>query len=299
MTARVVVGPEVAQALHDGGAVVALETTIVAHGFPPGEGIEVGRSCEAAVRESGAVPATVGMIDGELRVGLQEAELERFGPAARKVGPRELGIAAARRQLGATTVGGTLTACRAAGLRFMATGGLGGVHRGLSTRPDISADLVELARTPALVVCSGIKSLLDVDATAELLETASVPVLGFGTDDLPLFYQAHGGPPVSERVERAADAASMAAAHWSLGLGSAVVLARPPVTEVADMDELIAAALHDAEHAGVSGQAVTPFVLQALHDRSDGRTQAVNRQLAIDNARLAGEVAVAFAALER
>jgi pseudouridylate synthase len=289
--------PEVDQALGEGGPVVALETTIVAHGFPPGEGIEVGQSCEAAVRESGAVPATVGMIDGELVVGLERSELERFTGDARKVGSRELGIAAARREVAATTVGGTLTACRAAGVRFMATGGLGGVHRGLATHLDISADLVELARTPALVVCSGVKSLLDVDATAELLETAGVPVLGFRTDDLPLFYQAHGGPPVSERVEQAGDAAVMAAAHWSLGLGSAVVLARPPVTEVADMDELIAGALADAEQAGVSGKAVTPFVLQALHDRSGGRTQVVNRQLAIDNARLAGQVAVAFSAL--
>jgi pseudouridine-5'-phosphate glycosidase len=299
MTAPVAVHPEVAQALREGGPVVALETTIVAHGFPPGEGIEVGQACEAAVRESGALPATVGMLDGELRVGLERAELQRFGPAARKVGPRELGICSARRQVGATTVGGTLAACRAAGVRFMATGGLGGVHRGLATRPDISADLVELARTPALVVCSGVKSLLDVDATAELLETASVPVLGFRTDDLPLFYQAHGGPAVSERIEQPSEAAAIAAAHWSLGLGSSVVLARPPATEVEDMDELIAAALQDAEQAGVSGKAVTPFVLQALHDRSDGRTQAVNRQLAIDNARLAGQVAVAFAGRER
>lgn len=297
MSARVAVRPEIARALQEHGPVVALETTIVAHGFPPGEGIEVGRACEAAVRESGAVPATVGMIDGELRVGLEGAELERFGPTARKVGPRELGICSARREVGATTVGGTLTACRAAGVRFMATGGLGGVHRGLATRPDISADLVELARTPALVVCSGVKSLLDVDATAELLETASVPVLGFQTDDLPLFYQAHGGPAVSERVEAASEAAAIVAAHWALGLGSAVVLARPPASEVEDMDELITAALGDAERAGVSGKAVTPFVLQALHDRSGGRTQAVNRQLAIDNARLAGQVAVAFAVL--
>jgi pseudouridine-5'-phosphate glycosidase len=297
MTAPVAIHPKVAEALRERRAVVALETTIVAHGFPPGEGIEVGRACEAAVCESGAVPATVGMIDGALRVGLQDAELERFGPAARKVGPRELGICSARRQLGATTVGGTLTACRAAGVRFMATGGLGGVHRGLATRPDISADLVELARTPALVVCSGVKSLLDVDATAELLETASVPVLGFRTDDLPLFYQAHGGPAVSERIEEASDAAAIAHAHWSLGLGSAVVLARGPATEVEDMDELITAALQDAEGAAVSGKAVTPFILQALHERSGGRTQAVNRQLAIDNARLAGQVAMAFAAL--
>lgn len=296
-TPEVKVHPEVAQALRAHRPVVALETTIVAHGFPPGEGAEVGRGCEAAVRESGAVPATVGMIDGALRIGLEDGELDRFTADARKVGPRELGICSARRGLGATTVGATLAACRAAGVRFMATGGLGGVHRGLATRPDISADLVELARTPALVVCSGVKSLLDVAATAELLETASVPVLGFRTDDLPLFYQAHGGPAVSERVEEAREAAQIAAAHWSLGAGSAVVLARPPASEVQDMDELIAAALADAEREDVSGQAVTPRVLQALHDRSGGRTQAVNRELAIDNARLAGEVAVAFAAL--
>ncbi len=297
MSARIAVHPEVAQALRERRAVVALETTIVAHGFPPGEGVEVGRACEAAVRESGAVPATVGLIEGSLRVGLDEAELERFTSAARKVGPRELGICAARRGLGATTVGATLAACRAAGVRFMATGGLGGVHRGLATRPDISADLVELARSPALVVCSGVKSLLDVDATSELLETASVPVLGFRTDDLPLFYRAHGGPAVSERIEQAAEAAAIAAAHWSLGAGSAVVLARPPATEVDDMDELIAAALEDAEREGVTGQAVTPRILSSLHERSGGRTQAVNRQLAIDNARLAGQVAAAFASL--
>ncbi len=295
MTVRI--HPEVAQALHEGRAVVALETTIVAHGFPAGEGIEVGQSCEAAVRESGAVPATVGMIDGELRIGLEEADLEHFTGEARKVGSRELGICSARREVGATTVGGTLTACRSAGVRVMATGGLGGVHRGMATRPDISADLVELARTAALVVCSGVKSLLDVDATTELLETAGVPVLGFRTDDLPLFYQAHGGPPVSERIEEAGEAAAIAAAHWALGLDSAVVLARPPVTEVHDMDELITGALQDAERAGVTGKAVTPFVLQALHDRSGGRTQVVNRQLAIDNARLAGQAAAAFAGL--
>lgn len=293
------VSAEVTQALRERRPVVALETTIVAHGFPPGEGVEVGRACETGVREAGAVPATVGMIDGELRVGLDDAELERFTPAARKVGPRELGICSARRQLGATTVGATLAACRAAGVRFMATGGLGGVHRGLASRPDISADLLELARTAALVVCSGVKSLLDVEATAELLETASVPVLGFRTGDLPLFYQAHGGPAVSERVDQPAEAAAIAAAHWSLGAGSAVVLAQPPASEVEDMDELIAGALADAGRDGVTGQAVTPRVLAALHERSHGRTQAVNRRLAIDNARLAGEVAAAFASLER
>jgi pseudouridine-5'-phosphate glycosidase len=292
------VHPEVAAALSAGRAVVALETTIVAHGFPPGDGIEVGRACEAAVREGGAVPATIGVIAGELRIGLEDGELELFTADARKVGARELGICVARRTVGATTVGGTLAACRAAGIKFMATGGLGGVHRGFANRPDISADLVELSRTPAVVVSSGVKSLLDVGATVELLETAGVPVLGFGTDDLPLFYQAHGGPPVSERVDEPAEAAAIAAAHWALGAATSVVIARPPVSEIEDMDELLGAALADAEAAGVTGQAVTPYVLAALHERSGGRTRVVNRELAIDNARLAGAVAAAFAANE-
>ena len=192
---------EVRASLASGNPVVALETTIVAHGFPPGEGIEVGRECEARVREAGAVPATVAVLGSELVVGLTEAELERVasaGPDAKKAGPREIGLCVARGEIGATTVGGTLVACRHAGIRFMATGGLGGVHRGWTERPDVSADLGQLARTPALVVCSGIKSLLDVPATTEVLETLGVPVLGFGTEELPLFYGARGGPPCAE-----------------------------------------------------------------------------------------------------
>jgi len=288
------VHPEVARALREGAPVVALETTIVAHGFPPGEGTEVGRACEAAVRESGAVPATVGMIDGELRVGLDGSELERFTGAARKVGPRELPICSVRRQLGATTVGATLAACRAAGVRFMATGGLGGVHRGLASRPDISADLVELARTQALVVCSGVKSLLDVEATAELLETLAVPVLGWRTRTIPMFYSADGGPPVSAVVTEAAEAARLAAVHWLLNGPSGVLLARPPDPSL-DIEPILAEAVGRVREQGIRGQAVTPAVLDLVHELSGGRSIEVNRQLIADNAGLAAEVAVAYA----
>ena len=230
MTDLLRIAPKVAQALHDGGPVVALETTLVAHGFPAGVGVEVGRSAEVAVRAEGAVAATVGVLDGQLVVGLDEGELERFGDAgadARKAGPRDLAACAASGELGATTVGGTLAAARLAGIRFMGTGGIGGVHRGFAERPDVSADLAQLARTPALVVSSGIKSLLDVPATAELLETLGVPVLGFRTTELPLFYSAGGGPSVSARVDSPEEAARTAGAHWELG-GAAVLLARDP-----------------------------------------------------------------------
>jgi pseudouridylate synthase len=286
------VADEVREALETGGPVVALETTLVAHGFPPGEGVEVGRESERQVRAAGAVPATVGVLDGRVRVGLTEEELARFDAAARKVGPRDLAAAAVQGAVGATTVGGTLAVARVAGVRFLATGGLGGVHRGFPDPPDVSADLAQLARTPALVVSAGVKSLLDVPATAELLESLGVPVLGFRVDTLPLFYAAAGGPPVSARVESAAEAAEVAAAHWRLG-GGGLLLGRPPNEPLEDVEPLIEAALRAAEAAEVAGQAVTPFVLSYLHRESDGRTQAANKELVAQNAWLAGEIAVA------
>ena len=286
------VAAEVREALAAGGAVVALETTLVAHGFPPGEGAEVGLESERQVRAAGAVPATIGVLDGEVRIGLSDDELARFGADARKVGPRDLGAAVVQRAVGATTVGGTLAAARAADIRFMATGGLGGVHRGFPDPPDVSADLAQLARTPALVVSAGVKSLLDVPATAELLESLGVPVLGFRVDTLPLFYAAAGGPPVSARVESADEAARVAAAHWELG-GGGLLLGRPPDEPLDDVEPLIEQALLAAEDAAVAGQALTPFVLSFLHRESGGRTQAANRALVAQNARLAGEIAVA------
>jgi pseudouridine-5'-phosphate glycosidase len=289
-----VVTEELEQALAGEGAVVALETTLIAHGFPAGEGLAVGRASETAVRSGGALPATVGVLDGALRVGLAEDELERFDARAIKVGPNTIAAAVADGSVGATTVGGTLVACRAAGIRVMATGGIGGVHRGWASRPDVSADLGALARTRVLVACSGVKSLLDVPATLEVLETLGVPVVGWRTDTLPLFYSADGGPRLANRVDSAAEAARLARAHWALG-GAGVILAQPPPTSL-DAEPLIAEALEAAEQEGVSGAAVTPFVLGRLHERSGGRTLAVNRDLIVANARLAGELAVALAA---
>ena len=289
---------EVREALAAGGAVVALETTLVAHGFPPGEGVEVGLESERQVRSAGAVPATVGVLDGEVRVGLTAQELDRFGPEARKAGPRDLAVSAVQGAVGATTVGGTLAAARAVGIRVLATGGIGGVHRGFPDPPDVSADLAQLARTPALVVSAGVKSLLDVPATAELLESLGIPVLGFRVDTLPLFYATEGGPPVSARVESAEEAARVANGHWQLG-SAGLLLGRPPDEPLEDVEPLVAEALAAAEAAGVSGQAVTPFVLAHLHRESGGRTEAANKALVAQNARLAGEVALEIAALER
>jgi pseudouridine-5'-phosphate glycosidase len=288
---------EVRETLAAGGPVVALETTLVAHGFPPGEGVEVGLESERQVREAGAVPATVGVLHGEVRVGLTPDELELFGPFARKVGPRDLAPSAVQDAVGATTVGGTLTVARATGIRVLATGGIGGVHRGFPDPPDISADLAQLARTPALVVSAGVKSLLDIPATTELLESLGVPVLGFRVDTLPLFYGAAGGPPVSAQVESAEEAARVAEAHWELG-GAGLLLGRPPDEPLEDVEPLIEEALAAAGAAGVTGQAVTPYVLAHLHRESGGRTEAANKALVAQNARLAGEVALEIAAAE-
>jgi pseudouridine-5'-phosphate glycosidase len=292
----VVLSDEVREALAAGRPIVALETTIVAHGFPEGEGLAVGRECEQRVRDGGAVPATVAVLDGALKVGLDEADLERVAaavPTARKVSPRDLAACIVDGAVGATTVGATLAACRLTSIAVMATGGIGGVHRGYSVRLDLSPDLTELARTPVVVVCSGVKSLLDVPATVEALETLGVPVVGFGTDTVPLFYAAEGGPPAPIRADSAVDVGHIAQTHWELDRVGAVVVARPPDPEV-DVTALIEEALDEAEAQGVSGQAVTPFVLGRLHERSGGRTLEVNRRLAADNAALAAEIAVAL-----
>jgi pseudouridylate synthase len=285
----------IADEVREARAVVALETTLVAHGFPPGEGVEVGLESERQVRAAGAVPATIGVLDGEIVVGLTADELSRFDAVARKVGPRDLAAAIVQRAVGATTVGGTLAVARAAGISFMATGGLGGVHRGFPDPADVSADLMQLARTPALVVSAGVKSLLDVPATAELLESLGVPVLGYRTDTLPLFYAAAGGPPVSARIESAEEAARVARAHWELG-GGGLLLGRPPDEPLDDVEPLIEAALRAAQDEGVHGQAVTPFVLSYLHRESGGETQRANKALVAQNAQLAGEIATSSAA---
>jgi pseudouridine-5'-phosphate glycosidase len=295
------VDAEVEDAIRSGGAVVALETTLVAHGFPYPQGAEVAVGSERSVRAAGAVPATIGVIDGVIRVGLSESDLDRLavaGADARKLGPRDLAACMVQGALGATTVGSTLAVCGLAGIRFMGTGGLGGVHRNFPFPPDVSADLGELTRASVLIVASGVKSILDVPATAEVLETLGVPVLGWRTDTLPRFYVAAGGPPVSARVESAAAAARVARTHWSeLRRTGSILLGRPPSECVDDVEPLIEAAVQVAAEAGVAGQAVTPFVLAYLHEHSGGRTAKVNKDLIVDNAALAAEVAVAYADL--
>jgi pseudouridylate synthase len=278
-------------------AVVALETTLVAHGFPAGEGVAVGLEAESRVRATGATPATIGVLEGQIRVGLSADELARFDASARKVGPRDLAACVVQRAVGATTVGGTLAVCRAAGIRFMGTGGLGGVHRGFPNPPDVSADLAELARTQAVVVSAGMKSLLDVPASVEVLETLGVPLLGFRTNELPLFYSAHGGPHLPARVESADEAAEVARVHWRLA-GGGILLAQPPEQSLDGVEPLIEEALDEAKRKNVTGQAVTPFVLSFLHEHSGGRTLTANRDLVAANAGLAAEIAVAYASAD-
>ena len=247
------------------------------------------------MRAAGAVPMTIGVLDGEIVVGLTEEELARFDADARKVGPRDLAACATQGAVGATTVGGTLAVARACGIAVMGTGGLGGVHRGWNENPDVSADVAQLARTPAVVVSSGVKSLLDVPATMELLETFGVPVLGWRTNELPLFYTARGGPPVSARVETVEEVARIAVGHWTDLESGGLLVARPPDESLDDVEPLIEEALRAAAEEGVRGQQVTPFVLSFLHRRSDGRTLRANRELVAANAQLAGEIAVALA----
>ena len=298
MTLGLRTNEEVSAALAAGLPVVALETTLVSHGFSAGRGLEAAVESERRVREAGAVPATVGVLDGEIRVGLDGAELDRFaaaGTAARKVGARDIAACLVQGAIGSTTVGGTLAVCRLAGISFMATGGLGGVHRNFAQSPDISADLPQLAHTPVLVVSSGAKSILDVPATSELLETLAVPVLGWRTPTLPLFYTAEGGPPVSAVVSTSEEAASVARAHWAINPGGGLLLARPPADKL-EIEELIAAAVRQVSERGITGQAVTPAVLALIEDLSDGRSVEVNRALIADNAGLAAQVAAAYAA---
>jgi len=293
------VSAEVAEALRRRRPVVALETTLVAHGFSDGQGFDVALAAEERVRSAGATPATIGVIDGAVRVGLSRGELDRFaaaGASARKAAARDLAACVVQRSLGATTVGGTLAVCRLLGIRFMGTGGIGGVHRGFAQNLDISGDLVQIARTPAVVVASGAKSLLDVDATAEALETLGVPVLGWRTATLPLFYRAEGGPALSATVSTSAEAARVARVHWQLNPSAGVLLAQPPADGL-DIEPVIAEAVERVRRAGVSGQAVTPAVLALVHDLTGGRSAQVNRQLITDNAALAAEVAIAYEAL--
>ncbi len=300
MTLTPHVGDEIAGALERGDPVVALETTLVSHGFSGGRGLDAARAAQDRVRQAGAVPATIGIIDGTIRVGLEDTELARFaaaGATARKAGARDIAACVVQGALGATTVGGTLAVCRAVGIRFLGTGGIGGVHRGYGHHLDISADLPQIARTAAVVVSSGAKSILDVEATAELLETLGVPVLGWRTATLPMFYSAAGGPAVSAVVTTREEAAGVAAAHWQLNGPAGLLLAQAPAVGL-DIEPILAEAVDRVRATGVSGQTVTPAVLALVEELSAGRSVEVNQRLIADNAALAAEVAIAYCAAQ-
>jgi pseudouridine-5'-phosphate glycosidase len=296
------IAPEVADALAGGRPVVALESTLISHGLPRPRNLEVARAVEAAVRDGGAVPATVALVAGDARIGLDEAALAEI--AGRddvvKCGRRDLARGAARGGWGATTVAATAHLAARAGIRLFATGGLGGVHRGARETWDESADLETLASTPIVVVCSGVKSILDVGATLERLESLNVTVLGYGTDRFPGFYLSDSGHPVPWRVDSPAEVAAVLAARAELGTdGAAVVVANPlPADEQLDPathDRALSAGLAAADEAGVSGKEVTPFVLEFLRRETRGASLEANVRLVVRNAELAARLAVAAA----
>jgi pseudouridine-5'-phosphate glycosidase len=289
------VADEVSSALAAGEPVVALETSIVAQGLPRPVNLEAALRCEAAVRERGAVPATVAVLGGRLRVGLSREELgwlAEAGAPVLKLSSRDLGAAVAAGADGATTAAATLRAAHLTGIRFMATGGIGGVHRG--SGEDQSADLFELTRSEVAVFCSGAKMILDLPATVERLETLAVPVLGFGCDEFPAFYTAHSGLPVSSRVDGAAEAARVLSASWTLGSRGAVV-AIPPPEELLGAAGIVEQAI--AETVGVTGGDVTPALLARVAELSGGRSVDVNLRLVVNNAALAADCAAAWCAL--
>lgn len=299
--AHFVIDDEVREALAKRRPVVALESVVISHGLPYPINRELARDMEQAVRDAGAIPATMALIDGRVHAGLTDAELERLssGKDLRKCSVRDLPIAMGLGLTGGTTVAATAYLAHALGIRVFATGGIGGVHPGIGERLDISADLPTLGRIPVVVVCSGAKSILDLNNTLEVLETLSVPVLGFGTDTLPGFHTRSTGLPVDIRVTSAAEVASVDRARQTLGLNTALLVTQPVPEEDAVpasvVDEASRKATAKAHASGVTGREVTPFVLSALNEDEDPRFLRANLSLLKNNARLAGTIAVEMA----
>ncbi len=292
---RINLSPDVSSAIRDGKPVVALESTVIAHGLPYPQNIETAMKCEAAVRSNGAIPATIAVFDGEFCVGLDQAQIEHLatGKNIRKISRRDLPIAVAKKLDCATTVATTAFIAHKAGIQVFATGGIGGVHRGFDA--DISADLPELAQTPITVVCSGAKIVLDLERTREWLETNGVTILGWQCDDLPAFYSRSSGLPIDERIETAAEAAAVAHARDELQLANSILVTVPVPSEFEIerplLESILADALKLAEESGVKGKDVTPFLLSQMSERSGGRTLAANIALLENNARIAALIA--------
>lgn len=293
--------PEVADALAGNRAIVALESTIIAHGMPYPRNVETARAVEAIIREEGAVPATIAVLDGRLTVGLDDEALERLGQATdvAKLSRRDLPSILARGGDGATTVAATMIAAHLAGIRIFVTGGIGGVHRGAEESFDISADLEELARTPVAVVCAGAKSILDLPKTLEYLETRGVPVIGYGTGSFPAFYSRSSGLALSQRCDDPAEAAAILRAQAALGYPGGAVIANPipeaDALPAEKMDAVIGQALREAEAKGIAGKDVTPFLLGRIVEITGGKSLEANIALVKHNARIGARIAVALA----
>jgi pseudouridine-5'-phosphate glycosidase len=293
--------PEVRAALAAARPVVALESTLITHGMPYPHNLQTGLALEQAVRDHGAVPATIALLAGRVVVGLTEAEVEqvaRQGPQAAKASSRDLGALCARGATAGTTVAATLRIAALAGIAVFATGGIGGVHRGAELSFDVSADLAELAHTPVALVCAGAKSILDIGKTLEMLETLGVPVLGHGTDDFPAFFARTSGHRVDHRFDSVAALAAAIAAHRELGRGGVLVanpIPREAALDAEVIEARIAEAVAQAQQAGITGKAVTPYLLQRLNELTGGRSLQANIALARSNAALAAMIAVALA----
>ncbi len=292
-----VVQEEVQRALKHNEPVVALESAVLTHGLPEPVNLEFGRAIQQRLRDQGVIPATIAVLHGRIRIGLTDQEIgELIASATVKISRRDFAPAVARRLSGGTTVAGTMLAANRAGIRVFATGGIGGVHR--ESRMDVSADLQALAFTPMVVVCAGAKSILNLEATLELLETLSVPVLGYGTDEFPAFFSRQSGLRVNIRVDTPEEAAEFARTHWDLGMNSAVLVCQPipeadelPRHEIDPIEEQ---ASREAIAQGIHGQSLTPFLLRRVNELSQGRSLRANLSLLYNNVRLAGEIARAM-----
>jgi len=298
--------PSVKTAIENRQPIVALESTIIAHGMPFPKNVETALRVEQIVREAGAIPATCAIIGGKLKAGLTNSELEflaREGASIPKASRRDLPYLVSQRKNGATTVASTMIIAHLAGIRIFATGGIGGVHRGAATTMDISADLPELAQTPVAVISAGAKSILDLGLTLEYLETLGVPVIGYQTDDFPAFFTRKSGFGVDFRLDTPNDIAELLYAKWTMGLNGGVLIANPvPLEYEADaalMEQALLQALADADREQVQGKALTPYLLARIERLTEGRSLDTNIELMCNNARLAGEVAVRLVAREK
>lgn len=294
---------EVKRAMGISLSIVALESTVLTHGLPRPQNLQLAHDMEHTIRAEGATPATIAFLDGSLRIGLSEGELDRLAKETKvyKVGPRDFATVISERACGGTTVAGTMFACKHVNIKVFATGGIGGVHRESSF--DISADLPALASIPMIVVCAGAKAILDLPATLEYLETMSVPVVGYGTDEFPAFYSRESGLDVSIRLDTPQEVVEFAKAHWSTGMQSAVLVTNPvPSTDAipaAEMNPIIEAASKEAQQKKIHGQKLTPFLLERISNLTKARSMRANLSLLLNNARVAAQIAHAWRTVEK